>query len=354
MSNVKKTLQMTSLLFGLAILFSYIGWHLGYDGLILVGEVNLSWQVMYLINKALLAINFVFYGGFILQELSMKAVYYMIPALILSIICDLVGVVLLGTGPIPTIYFIFVALFLLKKKGKPTIIRSFIAVTVSILYQIVAVIFKTGELTLNYAIPQFTRLMFSIDMILILLLLFLVGGVKDGWWLERLVFTGRRRDERSCNDCNQDDEEDPSNVPVDKFERWVMRSVIGAVQVLQWLIILWVCSLDNLFLDALIITTSFICHGKIISTRKHLKPIILCTLAATAMFYFSARFTISFRYSQFFPIIIGLALVYTLYRVSCQFDEAAKKNTIKQIERLELLEYQMEEAWECLEDIYTD
>jgi ABC-type iron transport system FetAB permease component len=112
----------------------------------------------------------------------------------------------------------------------------------------------------------------------------------------------------------------------------MMRAVIAVVQVLQWGFILFICSLDNYFLDVLVMTVSFICHGMIISKRKHLKPILLCTAVATEMFYLGAKITVSFRYSQFFPVLIGLLLVYAVYRIGHRYEkkiEDVRKEAIR-------------------------
>lgn len=349
MSNVRKTLQMTSLLFGMVVLFCYIGWHLGYDGLIIAGEIVLPEPVIYTICKILVFINLTIVGSFVMNEYTRKIIFYTVPLVILTGVFDSLNLETIGSGPLQVVYFLILVLITKKTTFKGALLRTLIMNVIIIGYQMVAIIFKTGQLTFNYALPFYTGLMFSIDMIILLLLVWSIGGVKNERKLERLVFPGRVFDEKTRDESHQRDSESSLDVPVGAFEQWVMRSVIGAVQILQWGFILWICSLDNMFLDAFVMTTSFICHGMVISKRKHLKPIILCTLAATAMFYFAARFTISFRYSQFFPILVGLILVYTMYRISYEFEKAEQEKLKKELERIKKLESQLDEAWKQID-----
>jgi len=222
---------------------------------------------------------------------------------------------------------------------------------------------RIGHLTITPTdISVYTALMFSIDAILVLLLVWAYGGVKHVRRVEFLVFPRRTRDgqqrlriiESETSDSKQIPQAATTDVDINRssvtsFEKWLMKAFILSIQILQWIFILWVCSLDNLFLEGLVMTTSFICHGMIISRRNHLKPVVLCTLAATAMFYTAARFSISFQYSQFIHIIIGLILSYTLYLVAIQFEKNAKKELKSELERIKKLESRVDNAWKELE-----
>jgi len=222
------------------------------------------------------------------------------------------------------------------------------------------VVSRITQTPLYIETSMFVRMRLSIDSLLLVGLIFCIGGViyegrrsskKDHHrrrgTLESLVFPGRTYETRA--EINDEDPTVERFVLLDKFERYLFGAVIIGVQVAQWMFILWICSRDNLFLEALVMTTSFICHGMIISKRKHLKPISLCTLAATAMFYTAARFSIPFQYSQFFHIIIGLILVYTLYRVSHEFEKTAKKKLESEQKRINKLESRIDDAWRELE-----
>lgn len=346
MPSVKKTLQMTGLLFGMTILFCYIGWHLGYEGFILVGDIELPFWLQNVISFVLLLVNLSLQGGFTLKEYSWKILKYSLPLTTITaigvLVFNLPGEIFSGFMPL-IVFFVFSIL-----RDRKLWWRSWFVNAVILVHQWAVSNFTQTPLT--YEVSVYTILRLSIDAILLLLLFYSIGGARHHA-LEQLVFPGRRRAQRSRHGSGQADTQSTDDVPVGKFEKWVMRSVIAVVQVIQWMFILWVCSLDNLFLDALVMTTSFICHGMIIKQRQHLKPIILCTLAATAMFYFAARFTISFQYSQFFPIVIGLALVYTVYRISYQIESKAIKEAEESLERVKALETKIDQVWDRLDEI---
>lgn len=84
MSNVRKTLQMTRLLFGMTILFCFIAWSLGYEGFIIVGHIELPLWFVHIITFTLLTIDFALRTGFTLNMYSWKALYLAIPMAILS------------------------------------------------------------------------------------------------------------------------------------------------------------------------------------------------------------------------------------------------------------------------------
>lgn len=348
MSNIRRTLQITSFLFGMILMFCYIGWHLGYEGFIIVGDITMPPALIFLIQFVLFVVNLSLQGGFVLREYTWKILYFSLPVAVIEagraiFLPSVPNIVFSGILPI----VIYIIAAIRRKSLKRTLI-SIAMVNVAILaHQFVVSCITQTPLTCDVSI--YTVLRLSVDSILLMLLFYSIGGVKRE--LEFLVFPGRTRDERNCDVGRESDSTDSRSVPVDKFEKLVMRSVIAVVQVIQWMFILWVCSLDNLFLDALVMTTSFICHGTIINKRRHLKPVVLCTLVATAMFYFAARFTVSFTYSQFFPIFIGLLLTYTVYRVSYQFDKVAEERAEKDLQRIKALEMEIEDAWARLEEL---
>jgi hypothetical protein len=355
--NIKNTLHMTSLLFGMMLLFCYIAWHLGYEGFIILGDVEFPPILAYLICSISLLINLSLQIGFVLNIYQWKVLRYSIPLALGSLVWSIWLPGVIFTGPVVMLCIFGIAIF--QRKVKRAWWTLLLLNSVVIFHQII--VSQITATSLTYDVSMYSVVRLSIDSVLLMLLFYSIGGEKYYATrhsqsecpnpLESMVFPQRGRTQSDRNDGCQNSPQGAESVPLDKFDRWVMRSVIGVVQIIQWMLILWVCSLDNLFLDALVMTTSFICHGMIISWRKHLKPIILCTFAATAMFYIAARFTISFQYSQFFPIIIGLFLVYTIYRISYQFEKAVKERIKQDLARIEVLEQKVEEAWQYMDDL---
>lgn len=350
MTKIGRSLQITSLMVGMTVMFCYISWHLGYDGLILVGEINIPRNINYTICKILFSINLLLVLSFTMQEYTKKVFGMFIPILCISVILDKLNIPWLSTSFITIPYLISLSI---KRKSMNVVIKRYSLITlITIGYQLLAAYFKFGSILLPRNVSLYAGLMFSIDMILIIFLIWSIGGVLDhGGRMELLVFPGQRRDDKHRNERYQIRTQNPSNIPVGKFEQLVMGSTIIFVQVLQWMFILWVCNLDNLFLDALVISTSFICHGMIISKRKHFKPIALCTLAATGMVYICARFTVSFYHSQVFSIFIGLIMVYVLYRISYEFDKRAEDKLEAQLHQIHKLNEKIEKAWEQIDNI---
>lgn len=359
---------MTSLLFGMTILFCYIAWFLGYDGFVIVGDVELPWILSYISCAFLFFINMTLQTGFVMDWYDQRVFIFSIPLLIGNMIGSLFLPALIFTGFIPYILFIISAI---KKHGwnknlkwyNQKLLRPFFLLFVVLTHQVMVSLLYDLVLNVNISMYQVFRI--SISEILLMLLLYSIGGVSyernhrssvrtginRANRLEFLVLPGQTRDEKHWNDSDKTVPQNTDDFPVNRFEVWVMRSTIAIVQIFQWMFILWICSLDNLFLDALVMTTSFICHGMIISKRKHLKPVILCTLAATAMFYFASRFTFSFQYSHFFPIFIGLVLVYTVYRISYEIETATKEGIKIDKERIEKLEEKVAEAWKQFDEL---
>jgi len=362
--KIKNVLTMTSMLLLMGLLFSFIAWHLGHTGFIINGRIRLPEPVSYISSVSLLFINFTLLLGFVLNIYTWTILKWSIPFTISIYIMSFITDPHLASGPIATgVIFIFLIVLKLNKWGYIRLLGITLG-TIGI-NLLLSMIMDIGLLYGEANIYDMVRI--SLTVIIAMILVYSIGGVMyhernrknnqnqlDGvskGCLELLVFPGEGRHQEVSYDSDQLHTQTAQDGPVDKFEVWIMRSVIGLVQIGQWLFILWVCSRDNLFVDALAITTSFICHGMIISKRRHLSPIVLCMLAATGMFYFAARFTISFQYSPFFPIVIGLILVYTLYRVDHQFEMAKIKKAVRNQERLTELSRRMDEAWNRLEEI---
>ncbi len=345
---------MTSLLFAMIVLFSYIGWHMGYEGFSLVGHIDLPYWVAYILCKAILYINFCLVGSYIVNQYNRISFIISIIPLITSIILDNLGYSLLGTGPIPVILFLVIAMVIQEEKMRTVVLRAIIITSVTLAYQVITILYKTSELALlEYSI--YNGLMLSIDMIILLTLVWAKGGArhagmvadgrKDAGRFQLLVFPGRIG--RAGSKSSEKDRKLAEDL--DQFEKWIMRSVILVVQVLQWVFILWLCHLDNLLLEGLVITTSFICYGMIIQRRRHFKPILLCTLIAGLLFYLASKFTLNVRYSQFFPILVGLTIVYSLYRIDYELDERKKRKYQRDIKRIEALNEEMIEVWDRID-----
>jgi hypothetical protein len=117
--------------------------------------------------------------------------------------------------------------------------------------------------------------------------------------------------------------------------------------VIQVMIILALCRIGNVFIEGICIVTSFLVYGFVIKRRWHSKSLLICSSISFAMFYVAARSIPSVHYSKFIPIVIGLLLVYSLYRVSIYVESHELKQVIKEEhlqEELESLGYHPSDA----------
>ena len=86
--------------------------------------------------------------------------------------------------------------------------------------------------------------------------------------------------------------------------------------------------IDMVFIESLIIAISFVVYGVVIQRRWHSKSFLICTLLSIALFYLTAKLysmTIGLNISQFLPVIIGLLLVYAMYRIGIVSDSKSEK-----------------------------
>lgn len=288
--KLRSILQMTSLLFAMVVLFSYIGWFLGYEGFLLVGDIELPRWVRLITTTLLFSANFSLVSSYVLDRYHLDVFKAIIPFVIFYIVHLFIYPTVWVSGPIATAYLICVGVY--RGDWKKTLKRAVFISVLTILYQLLSTTIKMGSPLFTHETTFYVGAMFSIDMLIFTILIWAMGGVKYGRTIQLLVCPGRIRDGEFRDDsgafCPQNDE----FLRLTRFEKWIMKSVVMGIQVVQWIFILWVCSIDNLFIEGLVMTTSFICYGMIISRRNHFKPVWLCTLVSTAMFYFIARFTI--------------------------------------------------------------
>ena len=175
--NVKKVLEVTSLLFVMILLFSYIGWYLNYDGFIIVGDIDLPQIVIFPMCFVLLLINMSLFGGFVLREYSLKILRYSIPLTLIEVVRALwlPSIPFYVTlGIVPTIIFLFSSI---PRKSLKRTLWSLIIINAAILgHQYV--VSQITQTTLSYGVSIYTMLRLSVDSILLLVLFYSLGGVK--------------------------------------------------------------------------------------------------------------------------------------------------------------------------------
>lgn len=343
MTVTRRILTVTTILSTVIVLFSFIGFYLGYDGLLVIGTLELpSW--VYGVSKLFVYfIQYTLITCFIVDEYTYHVLYTSVVITITNIISAIV-IVYFNVNPFAKLLFSsivpFVIIFIaatkhsnFKSAGKRTLI------TISIIgaYQVLALITKTGAFILGYnPLTQYQWLVCSIDLVIVIILIFTTGGEKHvlGQILGRNTWKCNIFPEE-VNVVKNDDEDRATQLEFDAltgFRRIRAVSLFIGFQIIQWTIILFMCALGNVLIEGTVITVSFVVHGSIIKRRWHSKSIVICTLVSALMFYVAARAIPAFGYTQLFPVIVGIILLYTMYRIAVYVD---KNETTKE----ELLVY---------------
>lgn len=360
MTSIRKVLSMSIFLFVIIALFTLVGFYLGHDGLILVGDIDLPIVVYGIINFIVFAIQFILLSCIILSEYSKKIFKIAIPYLIAYFVS-----VPFFSGYlkfIPTSAWVLYLLVwaIIRKDLKQSTKRALKISLFVMVFEFVELIVKAGQFTFGYnVLNQYQWLIYSIDLIIFITFLFAIGGEKH-YELLGLAVRRSRWERILCPEQIEDaldDAETSAELKIWQamkgFARIRAMSLLLGFQLMQWTIILFVCFISNVFIEGLVITASFICHGFIIKRRWHSNSLIVCTLVSAAIFYVASHISISFQYSQLFPVVIGLVLIYSLYRVALLTD--AKNNIInvdqKEINKIDKLEQNIDIAWHRIDEI---
>ncbi len=329
MGAVRKLLHMTLIMFGIIALFCYIGFHLGYEGLLLVGEIDLPYWATIIIGSLLYSANIYLVFSIVLGNYENTVLKRVIPFCVLDTIICLIY-------PSSVICSITMAGYLLIqaiiKKDKHIAIRLAIVVLLIYSFQSLTYMIKLGYRPItDWAVSEYQALAYSVDMILFLLVIYCIGGERhNGQTLERVIFP-------EDFEAVKLDQEDLAELEAwnkqQGFKRIKSIALLLGFQVVQWMIILAVCNLGNVLVEGLVITISFVTYGTVVRYKWHSKSLVCCTLASAGMFYAAAQIIPSFGYSQLLPVCVGLILIYCMYRVAVYTDGYKDlKQRIHQIE----------------------
>lgn len=332
MTSLRKILTITALLFAITVLFSFIGFHLGYSGLLLVGELDMPVVVKHGIQFILFSINITIIGSISLNVYSTKifkifAVYYIIDFIVGLFICNIIN-----SGFMPIAYILICGA--LRKDLKSTIKRLFLTWLFVILFELMTITVKIGYFWLGYnQVSIYQGLMFSIDLIIFLILLYCIGGERyygklaEQSWRQTLVLLFSPEEISTTREDIEDGVAEAQWRTLTGFRRAKAVSLLLAFQIMQWILILFICKIGNVLIEGIAITTAFIVYGTVIKRKWHSPNIWICTLISAVMFYIAARTIPSFYYSELFPTVAGLFLVYALYRIALYTD---RKNELEE------------------------
>lgn len=326
----EKVLGVTICLFAVTVIATYFSWLLGFQGFLLVGNINVSYTIQYIVNNILFYISFAPWVGISINEYSSQLIKFTLPYMIISNILSIFCTgTFLASVVMPNIYIL--VLGLIRKDFKGTFKRNFITVTILVLYQILASFLKLNTIPLNQNnFSVFQQWAFTVDYIIFAIVLFLFGG---GYYSSnKQSFNAKSQETNDSGDESSKIFKEFSSLS--KWERTFTMILFFGIQVLQMIIILLICNLVGaMSLKFLIIMASFLIHGIFLKERWHSNSIIVCTLLSSSMFFVAASLTPSFFTFQLIPIIMGLLLVYSLYKIKIMQDKKTFtkwKETIKE------------------------
>lgn len=326
----EKVLGVTICLFAVTVIATYFSWLLGFQGFLLVGDINVSYTIQYIINNILFYITFVPLVGISINEYSSELIKFTLPYMVISnILTIFCSGTMLVSMIMPSIYILILGL--IRKDFKGTFKRNIIISSIIIVYQVLASFAKLNILPLNQNdLSVFQQWVFTIDHIIFLIILFLFGG---GYYSSSKYFLCSKS-QKTNDSCNESSEIFKEFNSLSKWERTFTIVLFFGIQILQTIIILLICNLvGNITFKLLIIMVSFVIHGLFLKERWHSNSIIVCTLLSSSMFFVAASLTPSFFTFQLIPIIMGLLLVYSLYKIKIMQDKktfAKWKENIKE------------------------
>ena len=321
-SGLKKVIVLTFALCVLVMFFIYVSWLLGYRGFVLLPFPYLHPLANIIIGQVLFAAHVIFLTGVVLKEYTLKIFKYASPLVISNLVALYVYIPIdIITSLVPVLWLISLSIYL--KRFKSTIKQLCVWVPLILIFQYVLLQTRMDCFTIGYnGIGVYFSLVLAVDMLIFYTVIYILGGVKhyelafqSGW--------------KSCNkyllyseDFQYPEHDQEDCVAIEEFNNLIGWRKVSAVvllfgfQGLQWLLILAVCRIGNVFWEGLIISTSFLVHGIVVKKRWHSDSVLCCTIMGAALFYTTARLGPPLQITQLTPVVLGLLLVFAMYKVA--------------------------------------
>lgn len=322
----EKLLGVTICLIGVTVIATYFSWLLGFQGFLLVGNIEVPVSIQLTISAILFYASIITWMGISINEYSPKLIILTLPFMVITAIwCMFTKNSFFITMIAPNIYIL--VLGLLRKDFKKTFKRNLVIFIMINLYQIPTAFIKLNFLPLNQNdLSMFQQWAYTIDYIVFLTILFLFGGVYNSYSRQSLVvpvqFWMGSKSRKTYDNCNESSEIAKEFSSLSKWERIFTMILFFGIQILQTIVILVICNfVSNITLKLLIIMASFLIHGQFLKERWHSNSIVACTLISSSMFFVSASLSPSFFTFQLIPIVIGMLLVYSLYKIKIMQDK---------------------------------
>ncbi|MCL2053800.1 MAG: hypothetical protein FWG90_05075 [Oscillospiraceae bacterium] len=329
MNPIKKILNLTLCLFLFSALCCFVAFHLGFRVFLIEGDLNIPAWLEFSLTAVLFYINLFLIGSFIIDEYNFRtALKLMLPYFGFDLACSILienaySYAFLFTGVLPFVYML--VLSFKRKNFKSAVKRLCRAYMIIAIFQVITEIYKLNIFKVGFDFSFFQLLILTIDLVVFLIVIYCTGGVKYALGKYHILSENIQTPKL--------DSEDLAEIEACKqlrgFKRIKAISLLLSFQLIQWAIVLLVCSIGDVLIEGLAITVSFVVFGTVIKRKWHSQSVLVCTISSVVIFYTAARFAPSYRYTQLLPVVIALLISYASYRVVViqdEFERIKKEN----------------------------
>lgn len=325
-SSIQKMLFTLLFCFVIATIGGYVSWLLGADYFVIDIQQEVTRDIVsQLVCKVLFLLNMLFMIMFCIKSTAKRYLLSTIaytPILFFS--SHFFEGTLISTVVFPLCYTVILFFVLSEEKRLPQIGRFIVMLLIFniavVLYQIPTTAIKLNVIDLYSHVAYIglqTKIMTSIDVLLWYALLVVIGGEASNG-LESLVYS-------ESIESVKLDHEDLSEI--NTFNKLSLHKkakaliLLGMFQLIQMFLVLGVCYIGNVLIEAAFIMFAYLSSIVVIKRRWHSNSILVCTLTTITIFYAASRTVIPVKYSMFIPLIIGMLISYSLYLVAVKSDE---------------------------------
>lgn len=328
MNAAKRVMHLSLLIAGIVVAFCLIGFKLGYNGLLVVGTVAMPQVVTNMLGYLVRMLHAFFVFSYVSRKYNKSFIKPFVVFMFMSLATnELVDYRfgLLGHTLIPMVYFAVVSAYWFKKANDilQMLLRLLVVNVAMIVYQLAAMLIKLSTIHFSSAtLSEYEWLLCSVDMSLLLLLFYAIGGVSSceehsyARWSGRWKLLVLPEDIESAQVDSVDLEELSKWQQMRGYLRVAAVALLILIQVIQWSVILLVCSIGNVLIEGLILSACFVVFGSVVQRRWHTDSVVKCTLLCSLTFYIAAKAIPSFGYTQLMPVVVGIVLIYASYRAS--------------------------------------
>jgi len=325
MTVINRLYTTTLILIGTTLLAMYIAVLLGYQGFVLLNDIELPYFILYPLCFLIFFLQFYLFSG-IIWNIHGKRLFKLTAcyAPIYVISEFVIGISAWTNFVFPVIYWIMVALVFNSFNGRKK--HLFKLTLIFWVYTIVISWLRTEVLLINYVnAPIYQVIILSTDITILLIILY---GKEYIHYVESSNFLVKQGPDIMENYVPVNPSVEPKHHAYSKdFEE--MQSLVGwertiaSVVWIGWQILAWIGILvvahfvGNVLFEALLISTAYAAYGYTIRYRIHF---VHCTVVSGIIFFVAARAVPSVYYSQLIPILLALILVYGAFRSAVHMD----------------------------------